>query len=135
MASFKTYYFGNLILSAAFSGTSFDAAMPATIYVVPYTVAPTRSGGGTQWTDAGISRVALTRNTTNFPIPTAAAISNATLMAFGTPVAGASIVGYGYIDASVGGNLWYYGDLAVPQVATAGVPFELDIGASLVEEE
>lgn len=129
MASFKTTYLNNIYLNALFNAAAFDSAIPATIYAICYTVAPTIAGGGTEWVDAGIARVGKTRNTTNFPTSTAAQISNATSVAFGTPVAGATIVGIGWIDASSGGNLLCYGDLDAPKAATGGVAFTLPVGA------
>jgi hypothetical protein len=129
MASFKSTYLCNLYLNALYNGAAFDSVIPATIYAVAFTVAPTVAGGGTEWTDAGISRVAKTCNTTNFPTATAASISNATSIAFGTPISSATIVGVGWMDASSGGNLLDYGDLDAPKAATAGVAFTLPIGA------
>jgi hypothetical protein len=128
MAGLKSTYLCNLLLNWELSGLAIDASLPATIYVQPYTVAPTAAGGGTQWTDGGISRAAWARNTTTCPYSTAAQSSNAIVLAFGTPVAGATIVGYGLFDASSGGNLLDYWELETPKVALAGQPFSMPIG-------
>jgi hypothetical protein len=124
----------NLYLNALFNAAAFDATIPATLYAVAFTVAPTAAGGGTQWADAGISRVAMTANTTNFPTATAALISNATAIAFGTPLANATIVGVGWFDASVGGNMLDYGDFDSPKAALAGVAFTVPIGGFIGTE-
>ncbi len=92
------------------------------------TVAPTAAGGGTEWTDAGITRVAKTSNTTNFPTATAGLISNATTHAYGTPVAGTTLAGVAVYDASSGGNLIDYGEFDTPLVVLSGVAFVLPIG-------
>ena len=105
MASFKTTYLSNLILNCIYGGASLDSAIPATIYAVPYTVAPTVAGGGTEFTASGLSRAAKTRNTTNFPTATAATISNATTISFGTPATGATVVGIGWMDADPTNNI------------------------------
>jgi hypothetical protein len=135
MAKFQSDYFCNLILNGLYNAASFDSALPATIYAQIYTVAPTSAGGGTQWADAGISRVAKARNTTNFPTATAKVITNASTLPFGTPVAGATIVGIGWFDASSGGNLLVYGDFDSARPVTAGTPFTLPVGAMSGTEE
>jgi len=129
MASFKTTYLSNLLLNCLYGGAAFDSAIPATIYAIPYTAAPTVAGGGTEYTASGLSRASVTRNTTNFPTSSAATISNATAISFGTPATGATVVGIGWIDASSGGNLLSYGDLDVPKVVTGGVAFTMQIGS------
>lgn len=133
--TFTSTYLANLIVNFLYGGAAIEAAIPATIYAKCYTVAPTAAGGGTEWTDAGISRVAVTRNTTNFPTGTGGAVSNATALNFGTPVGGATVVGIGWMDAASGGNLLMYGDLDAPKVALAGVAFTLPIGGFVGEQE
>jgi hypothetical protein len=134
MAGFKSTYLCNLYLNALDSNASFDGAIPSTLYLQPYTVAPTAAGGGTQWTDSGISRAAWARNTTTCPFSTAAEHASAIAFSFGTPVAGATIVGYGRFDASGGGNLLDYYQLETPKVATAGQEFIMPVGGFTTTE-
>lgn len=134
MASFKSTYLANLILNALFNNTAFDATIPATIYAVAFTVAPTPAGGGTEWIDSGIARVAKACNTTNFPTAVGGSISNATTIAFGTPVANATVVGVGWFDAAVGGNMLDYGDFDSPKAALAGVAFTVPVGGFIGTE-
>lgn len=129
MASFKSTYLCNLFLNALFNAASFDDAIPATLYAQLYTAAPTAAGGGTQVAVSGISRAAMTRNTTNMPTATSASINSATALSFGTPASGVTVVGVGWFDASSGGNLLDYGDLDAPKVLLAGVAFSLPAGA------
>lgn len=129
MAGFKSTYLGNLFLNALYGGAAFDSALPASLYFAAMTVAPTAAGGGTEWSDGGITRVTKTRNTTNFPTSTAALVSNATTLAFGTPVADATIIGIAVYDASSGGNLIDYAVFDVPKLAVAGVAFTMQIGS------
>jgi len=125
MAGGKSTYLSNLFLNWLYGGDAIESEVPATLYFAAMTVAPTAAGGGTEWTDAGISRVAKTRNTTNFPTSTAALISNATSFSFGTPVAGATIEAIAVYDASSGGNLLDWAVFDVPKIATAGVVFTM----------
>ena len=134
MPGLKSTYLANLYLNALYAGALFDTAIPATIYCQPYTAAPTAGGGGTQWTVSGISRVAKTRNTTNFPTSTAASIASATTYAFGTPSATGVVVGFGFFDASSGGNLLSYFQLDAAITATSGVAFTLPVGALIGTE-
>jgi len=125
----KSTYLSNLFLNWLYGGAAIESALPATLYFAAMTVAPTAAGGGTEWTDAGITRVAKTRNTTNFPTSSAALLSNATDLSFGTPVAGATIPAIAVYDASSGGNLLDWGVFDVAKVATAGVLFTMQIGS------
>lgn len=134
MASFKSTYLCNLILNCLYKGDSLDDELPADIYAVAFTVAPTAAGGGTEWSDGGISRVAKTRNGTNFPAASGAAISNATTIAFGTPAAPATIVGVGWFDAASSGNMLDYGDFDSPKSALAGVAFTVPVGGFIGTE-
>ncbi len=134
MAGFKSTYLSNLYLNALLNAAAFDATIPADLYFQAYTAAPTPAGGGTQWSDAGISRVTKTCNTTNWPTATAASITTGTTMAFGTPVADAIIVGIGIFDASTSGNFLAYFEFDAPVPATASVAFTLPIGSLIGTE-
>lgn len=126
MAGFKSTYTCNWVLNQIYNG----GALGATLYFAGMTVAPTAAGGGTEWTDAGITRVAKTSNTTNFPTSTAALISNATTLSFGTPVAGTTLVGIAVYDASSGGNFIDFWEFDTPLVVLSGVAFVLPIGSA-----
>lgn len=124
MAGFKSTYTSNWVLNQIYN----QGALGGTLYFAGMTVAPTEAGGGTEWVDAGITRCAKTANTTNFPTATAGVISNATTHSYGTPLAGATLVGIKVLDASGGGNMIDYAEFDSPLVVLAGVLFVLPIG-------
>ena len=112
------------LLDHVFGAASYSA--PATLYVALYTVAPSDSGGGTEvstsvWTN--YARVAKTNNATNFPAASAGAKSNGNAIDFGTAtISGTApvVVAVGILDASSGGNLLAWADLAANKTIDNG---------------
>jgi hypothetical protein len=107
----KSTYLDNAQLNNNLGGTALS--LPASLYAALFTVAPTAAGGGTEVSGAGYARVAITRNTTNFPAASAGALSNGTAITFPSPTGswGGAIVAVGIYDASTAGNLLYFASL------------------------
>lgn len=97
-----TNYLENAILNATLRNTSYTS--PTTVYSALYSTAPTPSTGGTELTGNGYSRVSST-----FSSPSGGITSNSADITFG-PATGnwATVVAFGIVDASSGGNLLYY---------------------------
>ena len=106
MASFWDYELRNKINDLIFRGTS--PTLPASWYLQLFTVAPTITTAGTQ---AAVSRLAVTRNTTNFTAGSAGVTLTAVDFDFGNAPSLLTIVGIGLFDASSGGVRHGYGDL------------------------
>lgn len=87
-------------------------SFPANFYIALYTVAPTDAGGGTEVSGGSYARQAVSP-TTGFNAASGSAPTSATNAAAITfPVATASwgtIVAFGIFDASVAGNLLWWG--------------------------
>jgi hypothetical protein len=100
-------------LAYLFGATAIPTA-PTTLYIAAFTVMPADDGtGGTEVTigQGGYARIAVTNNTTNFPVPTAANPTTTSLaVSFSFPTAtadwssGANIVGFGLYTAASGGT-------------------------------
>jgi hypothetical protein len=97
-----TNYLENAILNATLRNTSYTS--PTTVYSALYSTAPTPSTGGTELSGNGYSRVSST-----FSSPSGGITSNSADITFG-PATGnwATVVAFGIVDASSGGNLLYY---------------------------
>lgn len=134
MAGFKSTYECNYYLNARYNAATFTPA--ATLYCALMTTMPTAGGGGTEVSGSGYARIAKTANTTNFPTSTAASISNATMIDFGTPTGGGwgSIAGAAWYDASTGGNLISAGPFSSARTGTAGLQFYVPIGGFVATE-
>lgn len=128
MASGDSDYLENKLLDHVLGGP--DYTRPATVYVALFTVAPTDAGGGTEVTSNAYARVAVTNNATNFPAASGGAKSNGTVISFPTPTPGGwgTVVAVGIYDASSGGNLLKWGDLAAAKAINAGDPVSFPIG-------
>lgn len=111
MASGKSNYLANKILDLIFGAQAFTA--PVTVYAALFTTTPTAANSGVEVSGSNYSRVAVTNNLTNFPAASSQTKQNATAITF--PVlsgAVATVVSVGFYDASSGGNLLYWTDLA-----------------------
>lgn len=110
----KSDYLRNLQLNAALRGVSFTA--PAGHYIALYTVAETSSGGGTEVTGGGYTRVSAT-----FAAPSGFACSNSSQVTFPVPTAiWGQVVSAAVWDAASGGNMLYFGTLATPKFVDVG---------------
>lgn len=102
---------------------------PVTLYLALFTVAPTDSGGGTECTGGSYARLAVTNNGTNFPAASGGAKSNGTVMDFVTASAGwGDVIAYAMFDASSGGNMIGWADLASTVTINNGDTFRFAIG-------
>lgn len=83
-------------------------------FVALFTVAPGESGGGTEVSGGSYSRQAVT-----FGAPSGGQIANSSIINFTTPTANwGNVVAWGIFDASSGGNLWAYCDIATQTINT-----------------
>ena len=116
---------------------------PATVYFALYSVVPSDTGGGTELTGSGYARLAVNNDTTNFP----AATTNGTTgrgekklgvaQSFPANSGGSNwttVVGWGLLDASSGGNLLLWGEVAPLAITPAG-QFVIPANAVLWTEE
>lgn len=128
---FKSIYYSNLILGLAYGRTAWTP--PATWYLALFTVLPNNSGaGGTEFT--GVSRLAISNNTTSFNLPASGQLTNAITLTVGTPSAGGIIVGAGFFDASSSGNLYDVFTMLAPLTAVIGVPIVISPGQMILTE-
>ena len=124
MAGSLTNYAEVEILDHIVGKTSFT--MP-TAYVALFTVAPTDAGGGTEVTGGSYARVQTAG--ADWAAASGGAITNAEDIVF--PTASASwgeIVAAALMDASSGGNMLIWGDLAAPKTVGEDDTFSLPAG-------
>jgi hypothetical protein len=105
---------------------------PTNLYVGLYTVNPSDTGGGTEVSGAGYTRVTISSSLANWAGTQAAAstvassgntgtTSNNGAITFGTPGANwGSITGFGIFDAVTAGNLLIWGALTTPKTVNNG---------------
>jgi hypothetical protein len=118
----------NAVANALYRGVTFPVL--STIYWALFTTLPDGElgTGGTEVTATGYARAATTCNTTNFKDPSTATqgqVQNLTKIVW--PVQNAAIptpvLGFGWYDASSGGNLWLVIDSADVSVDALGQPY------------
>ncbi len=120
MAGSLSDYAEKKVQDLILGGVAFTA--PAT-HVALFTVAPSDTGGGTEVTGGAYGRVAVTNNTTNWPVATGAtaAKSNGTVITFTTASASwGTVVAFGIFDATTAGNLLWWGDLTTSKAIANG---------------
>lgn len=129
MAGSFSDYVEDETLDLWFGGQS--VTPPATLYAQAYTVTPSDSGGGTQVTTNGHARVAITNNLTNFPAASGGAKSNGTAITWGAASGGSwgSVVAVAFFDASSGGNMIGWSDLAVAKTIDDGDTLYIPVGS------
>lgn len=131
-ASGKANYYISKILNQFWNATAFS--FPATLYAALWTSSLTAASTGATAGEAsytGYARVAITANTTNFPLSAAGSnIQNATAITF---PANAGVLNtctfFAILDAATTGNLLYWGSISstavnpgdTPQVAVNGL--------------
>lgn len=125
-----TDYLENKLIDFALRGQPFSP--PASTYAALFTELPTDTGGGTEVVGASYARVEIPSSlaswagtqgagTTDVSSGTSATTSNNNVLAFPDPQENwGQIVGVGLYDALTGGNLLYYGELAVPKTVNQG---------------
>jgi hypothetical protein len=75
----------NLVLDQSLGAVPYTP--PTTWYLALYSVAPTKAGGGTEFSTFGYARKAITNNATNFPAAAGAPKANGVIFSVG-PAAG-----------------------------------------------
>ncbi len=121
-------YLENKLIDRLFRGQAY--AFPTTLYFGLLTAAPSDSAAGTEVVGGAYARVAVACSLSNFKSTqgddaastgTTATTSNSGAVTFPAPSAGWGVVGWmGIYDASSGGNLLWYKDLAVAKTINAG---------------
>lgn len=127
MAGSFSDYLEDALLDHVLNATAFTS--PTTLYVALYTAAPSDSGGGTEVTGGSYARVSVTANTTNFPAASGGAAANGTAITFPTATADwGTVVAFGILDASSGGNLLLWADLTANKTVSSGDTASFAIG-------
>lgn len=125
----KSTYLENAVLNHVLRNVALSS--PAAVYLALYTVAPTDAGGGTEVTGGSYARQVLT-----FGAPASGVTTNSGVVTFPTATAGwGSIVAAGIFDAVSGGNLLYYGDLAVAKTISTNDTISFPIAGISVTEQ
>ena len=124
----STYAEGK-VLGLLFGDTAYS--IPATYYVAAFSAAP-GPGSNTELTGNAYARVAVTNNTTNFPVGSGSnpfTLTNGTAIAFPTATTAnwAPVVGIGIYDASTSGNLIAWCPIATATVVV-GATLTIPIG-------
>jgi hypothetical protein len=123
------------VLNALFNGGSLGA--PTTYYVALSTTQPADDGTNvTEPSGGSYARIAVTKNTTNFPTTSTRSISNGVDITFATPTGDWGVLGwYALYDASTSGNFQGWGAFseALHVTATTG-PCVIDAGVMVITE-
>lgn len=124
-ASGKSNYLISKVLNLFYNATSFS--YPATLYFALWTTTLTAASTGSSGTEASYTsyaRVAVTANTTNFPLSTSgSAITNATAITWPTNTGSLQTMTYLAIcDASSAGNMLYWGSITSTAINPGDTP-------------
>lgn len=108
---------------------------PSNLYVALYTAAPSDSGGGTEVTATGYSRVAVNPGDSNWAATsgTNGVTSNVNAINFGTWTTGpTTVTHFGILDASSSGNLIVWGALSSSKTVNATDAMSIPAGSLTV---
>ena len=134
MAGSKSDYLENVLLDEVLGGA--DYTPPATVYLALFTAAPSDSGGGTEVSGGGYTRVAVTNNSTNFPAASGGSKSNGVDMTFPQATADwGTVVAFAIFDASTAGNMLYWGDLTTSKTINDGDTAKFAAGDITITED
>ena len=119
MAGFSDYL-ENAVLNQIFGSQAYSA--PATIYVGLSSSLPTDSGGNiTEPSGNGYARVAVTNNTTNWPVTSTGSKTNGVPITFASATGAWGSVSYVVLfDSLTSGNFLAQGTLSTSKSPTAG---------------
>ena len=122
-------YLSEKVMGQFLNGTAYT--WPTTVYVALFTTQPSGGTGGTEANYTGYARVAMTVGTTDFTaVSTAGEVQNAIAINFPTNTGTAqTVVGYGFLDASTGGNLLTDNTLTSSQTINNGASASFAAGA------
>ena len=115
-------YLGNAVINASLRNTAYTS--PATVYCALYSTAPTASTSGTELSGNGYSRQSVT-----FSAPSAATTASTGNVTFTATGNWLPIVATAIVDASSGGNILWYTNLASSQVVNSGGSIVLTTGS------
>lgn len=116
-----TNYGEEMMLDALLNNNT--SAIPSNLYVALYTVAPADTGGGTEVTGGGYTRILCTFGTSGVPR------TNSVKISFPVPSANwGTVLAFGLFDASTGGNLVAYADLSINREVGIGSEVYFDSG-------
>lgn len=124
-------YLENKLVDHIFRNTQFT--MPSTIYIALFTGAPSDSGGGTEVSGTGYTRVQVGPSTSTWmgthgttsgaSSGTGGLTDNAAQITFPSPTSSwGSITHFGIFDATTSGNLLFHGALTTPKTVNGGDP-------------
>jgi hypothetical protein len=127
MTGGKGYALSDGLLNYFFNAGSLPT-IGADLYAALFTSAPTDYGGGVEVTGGSYARLAVARNTTNFPTSTTGteAITCMATLNFVSPTADWGATGwFAWMSAATGGYIVYWAPLSSPVTILSGVPFTL----------
>lgn len=125
-----TNYLENKLIDMVFRGQALS--LPPDLYLGLYTTPTTESGGGVEVSGGGYARVGIPRSLAAWAGTQGAGTiepsngasgrtSNNTLIDFPVPTAyWGTVTHFAILDAASGGNMIYYGQLAIPKSVNAG---------------
>lgn len=122
MAGSLSNYLENKLLNYVLRNEAYAA--PTGVYVALFTAGPDEAGTGTEVKDGAYARQSVT-----FQVATAGTTSNSADVLF--PVATAdwgTVKALAVFDASTGGNMLFYGTLAVEKTITTSDQFKISAG-------
>ena len=123
MAEFSNYL-ENALINAVLRNTTYTS--PATVYVSLYTSNPGEDDSGTEVSTVG---TAYARTAVTFGAPSNGVSTNSADVTFPTATSSFGTVTHiGIHDASTGGNLLFYTDLATSKTIDAGDIFKITTG-------
>lgn len=123
-------YLENKLIDQVFRGQAYSA--PATLYVGLLTSAPSDAGDGAEPAGGNYARAAIASSLVNWSGTQAAGstaassgtggqTSNNVPITFQVPAAGwGTVTHFGVYDSASGGNLLFYGELAIPKTINNG---------------
>lgn len=134
MAANKSRYLEEAVINHFLRQSSTSA--PAEVYAALYTVAPTKTTGGTEVSGGSYARVNISDGTSDFTDPTGTGTtSNSAAITFPTATASwGTVVACAILDASTGGNILYFGDLTASKTVDSGDTVTFATGALQVAE-
>ena len=123
MAGSFSDYLEDKLLKHAFTNTTYTPA--STLYVALYTVAPSDSGGGTEVSGGSYSRTSVAFSVSG----TGTLCTNSSAVEFAAATASwGTVVAVSVYDASTGGNMLAWADLAANKTIDSGDIFRIPAG-------
>lgn len=136
LASGKSQYLISKVLNSIFNATAFSP--PATLYAALWTATLNAASTGSTTGEAsytGYARVAVTANTTNFPLSASGSnIQNATAITFGANAGSLqTMTFFAILDAATNGNILYWGSITSTAINPGDTP-QVNVNGLTVSE-